>query len=301
MGQGMAGRLLEAGHQLTVFNRTPEKADALVRRGARLAASPREAADGAEAVFVMVSDDEGSRAVWTGADGVLAGDLAPQAFAVECSTVSHDWVTQLGSLAGARGLRFLDSPVTGLPDAAAAGELTLLIGAADADLAAAAPLLRSLASDWLHFGPVGAGTAYKLIINLMGAVQIAAAAEGLALAERAGLDLDQVAHAIASGQAASPQVVRNSGGWPTASTTTWSFRVASAARTPTTACVSPTSSVSARPSATSRSPGSTASWRLASATPTKVTSSRSLAPLRRAPCRAGHAQTPSRQRILAAR
>jgi 3-hydroxyisobutyrate dehydrogenase len=210
MGQGMAGRLLEAGHQLTVFNRTPEKADALVRRGARLAASPREAADGAEAVFVMVSDDEGSRAVWTGADGVLAGDLAPQAFAVECSTVSHDWVTQLGSLAGARGLRFLDSPVTGLPDAAAAGELTLLIGAADADLAAAAPLLRSLASDWLHFGPVGAGTAYKLIINLMGAVQIAAAAEGLALAERAGLDLDRVAHAIASGQAASPQVVRNS-------------------------------------------------------------------------------------------
>jgi 3-hydroxyisobutyrate dehydrogenase len=210
MGQGMAGRLLEAGHQLTVFNRTPEKADALVRRGARLAASPREAADGAEAEFVMVSDDEGSRAVWTGAEGVLAGDLAPHAFAVECSTVSHDWVTQLGSLAGARGLRFLDSPVTGLPDAAAAGELTLLIGAADADLAAAAPLLRSLASDWLHFGPVGAGTAYKLIINLMGAVQIAAAAEGLALAERAGLDLDQVAHAIASGQAASPQVVRNS-------------------------------------------------------------------------------------------
>jgi 3-hydroxyisobutyrate dehydrogenase len=210
MGQGMAGRLLEAGHQLTVFNRTPEKADALVRRGARLTACPRETADGADAVFVMVSDDEGSRAVWTGADGVLAADLAPQAFAVECSTVSHDWVTQLGSLAGARGLRFLDSPVTGLPDAAAAGELTLLIGAADADLAAAAPLLRSLASDWLHFGPVGAGTAYKLIINLMGAVQIAAAAEGMALAERAGLDLDQVAHAIASGQAASPQVVRNS-------------------------------------------------------------------------------------------
>jgi 3-hydroxyisobutyrate dehydrogenase len=206
----MAGRLLQAGHQLTVFNRTPDKADALVRRGARLAACPRETADGADAMFVMVSDDEASRAVWLGADGVLAGDLAPQALAVECSTLSHDWVTQLGSLAGARGLRFLDSPVTGLPDAAAAGELTLLIGAADADLAAAAPLLRSIASDWLHFGAVGAGTAYKLIINLMGAVQIAAAAEGMALAERAGLDLDQVARAIASGQAASPQVVRNS-------------------------------------------------------------------------------------------
>jgi 3-hydroxyisobutyrate dehydrogenase len=100
--------------------------------------------------------------------------------------------------------------VTGLPEAAAAGELTLLIGADDADLADAESLLRPLASNWLHFGPVGAGTAYKLIINLMGAVQIAGAAEGMALAERAGLDLDQVARAIASGQAASPQVVRNS-------------------------------------------------------------------------------------------
>lgn len=210
MGQGMAGRLLAAGHEVTVFNRSPDKAETLVRHGARPATSPRAAADGTEAVFVMVSDDDASRSVWTGADGVLAADLAPGAFAVECSTLSYDWVLELASLAVDRGLRFLDSPVTGLPEAAAAGELTLLIGADDADLADAESLLRPLASNWLHFGPVGAGTAYKLIINLMGAVQIAGAAEGMALAERAGLDLDQVARAIASGQAASPQVVRNS-------------------------------------------------------------------------------------------
>ena len=117
---------------------------------------------------------------------------------------------ELSAAAKARGLRFLDCPVTGLPDSAEAGQLTLLIGGEMADLDAAEPLLRPLAVDWQHFGPAGAGTAYKLIINLMGAVQIAAAAEGMALAERAGLDLDQVARAIASGQAASPQVVRNS-------------------------------------------------------------------------------------------
>lgn len=210
MGRGMAGRLLEAGHEVTVFNRTPGKTAALSARGASSADCPRAAADGTEAVFVMVSDDEASRTVWTGVDGVLAAELAPHAFAIECSTLSHDWVMELASLAGERGLRFLDSPVTGLPEAAAAGELTLLLGAADADLAAAEPLLRPLASNRLHFGPVGAGTAYKLIINLMGAVQIAGAAEGMALAERAGLDLDQVAQAIATGQAASPQVVRNS-------------------------------------------------------------------------------------------
>lgn len=209
MGRGMAGRLLTAGHVVTVFNRTPERAKELVARGASPADCPRAAADGAEAVFVMVSDDEASRAIWAGTDGVLAADLAPQAFAVECSTLSYDWVMELSSLAAARGLRFLDSPVTGLPDVAAAGELTLLVGAADADLAAAQPLLQPLASTRLHFGPVGAGTAYKLIVNLMGAVQIAGAAEGMALAERAGLDLDQVAQAIATGQAASPQVVRN--------------------------------------------------------------------------------------------
>ena len=210
MGAGMAGRLLAAGHELLVYNRTPGKAEALVGAGARLVASPREAASGVDAVFVMVSDDRASQSVWQGADGVLAADLMPGAFAIECSTLSYDWVSELAVATRSRGLRYLDCPVTGLPEAAAAGQLTLLVGADPDDLQAAEPLLRSLAAQWLHFGPAGTGTAYKLIINLMGAVQIAAAAEGMALAERAGLDLDQVASAIASGQAASPQVVRNS-------------------------------------------------------------------------------------------
>jgi 3-hydroxyisobutyrate dehydrogenase len=103
----------------------------------------------------------------------------------------------------------VDSPVTGLPDAAAAGTLTLLVGAESPDLDAARPVFTALATRVLHFGAVGQGTVYKLMINLMGAVQIASAAEGVALAERAGLDLQSVADGIASGQAASPQVVRN--------------------------------------------------------------------------------------------
>lgn len=208
MGQGMAGRLWGAGHELVVHNRTPEKAADLVAAGARWAGSPAEAARGAEAVLVMVADADASRAVWTGPDGVLAAEPAAGALAVECSTLSRDWVLELAELARARGMRYVDCPVTGLPDAAAAGRLTLLVGAAAADLGAAAPLLGCL-GEVLRFGPVGAGTAYKLVINLMGAVQIAAAAEGLALAERAGLDLRLVERAVASGQAASPQVVRN--------------------------------------------------------------------------------------------
>lgn len=209
MGSGMAGRLLSVGHEVVVANRTPERAAALVAAGARLAPSPAEAAAGAEAVIVMVSDDDASRAVWGGPGGALAG-LVPGALAIECSTLSADRVRELAAAARGTGLRYVDCPVTGLPEAAAAGRLTLLVGADQADLDGARPFLEPLAEQILHFGPIGAGTAYKLIVNLIGAVQIAGVAEGLALAERAGLDLDQVVAALALGQAASPQVVRNS-------------------------------------------------------------------------------------------
>ncbi len=209
MGIGMAGRLLFAGHNVTLWNRTRSRGDALEADGAAIADTPRAAAEGADAVFVMVGDDVASRAVWLGDDGILAADLSEGAFAVECSTLSREWVMDLCERATARGLRYIDAPVTGLPPAAGAGELVLLVGADADDLDAARPLLAPLNQQIFHFGPVGAGTAYKLMINLMGAVQIAAAAEGLVIAERAGLDLDQVRQAIEIGQAASPQVVRN--------------------------------------------------------------------------------------------
>ncbi|HEY3338609.1 MAG TPA: NAD(P)-dependent oxidoreductase [Propionicimonas sp.] len=209
MGSGMAGRLLAAGHEVAVANRTPGRAAGLVAAGALLASTAAEAATGADAVIVMVSDDEASRAVWEGPEGALAG-LAPGALAIECSTLSADRVRELAAVAKDLDLRYVDAPVTGLPDAAAAGELTLLVGAEPDDLEAARPFLEPLAAQILHFGPVGAGTAYKLIVNLIGAVQIAGVAEGLALAERVGLDLEQVVAALAIGQAASPQVVRNS-------------------------------------------------------------------------------------------
>ena len=208
MGSGMAGRLLAAGHQLTLYNRNPTRAAALVRDGARLCASPAEASRNADAVIVMVADDIASRDVWLGPGGILTQSLRGT-LAVECSTLSYDWVTELAAEAAKRGLRYLDAPVTGLPETAAAGELTLLVGAQTGDLAAARDILTAFSRRIIHFGAVGCGTAYKLIINMLGAVQIASAAETMALAERAGLDLRVVADAIATGQAASPQVVRN--------------------------------------------------------------------------------------------
>src|SRR5262245_49473433 len=209
MGSGMAARLAAAGHALTVYNRNAARAEAFVRLGARIAGSPRAAAEHADVIIWLTADDESSRAMWLGDRGALAASNAPDALAIECSTLSHDWVLELAGHVRERGFRYVDAPVTGLPDAAAAGTLTLLVGANPADLDAARPVVASLATRVLHFGGVGQGTVYKLMVNLVGAVQIASAAEGLVLAEAAGLDLKLVADAISSGQAASPQVVRN--------------------------------------------------------------------------------------------
>ena len=209
MGLEMATRLIETGHQLNVYNRTASRAEALVRQGAQLFDSPKNACQGVDAVISMVADDSASRAVWLGTDGILVANIAKNGFAIECSTLSHDWVADLSSQCRANGLRYIDAPVTGLPDVAAAGALTLLVGADADDLSSVRGILDSLAQRIIRFGPVGAGTAYKLIINMMGAVQIASAAEGLAIAERAGLNIAAVADAISTSQSASPQVVRN--------------------------------------------------------------------------------------------
>ncbi|HWX04616.1 MAG TPA: NAD(P)-dependent oxidoreductase [Bradyrhizobium sp.] len=209
MGHGMAGRYLDAGFEVAVFNRSRAKADDLIARGARWAASPAAAADGADAVVTMVADDEASRTVWLGKDGA-ASTAKAGTLAIECSTVSYRHALDLARELRARGLVYIDSPVTGLPDAAAAGKLTLLVGAEPADLARARPFLTPLSTTIRHFGAVGSGTVYKLINNLMGAIQIAGIAEGLAIAEKAGLDMKLVLEAVETGVAASPQVIRHS-------------------------------------------------------------------------------------------
>ena len=209
MGRGMAGRYLDAGFAVSVWNRSKAKAEDLIARGAQWATSPEDAAIDADAVVTMVADDEASRAVWLTKDGAAA-TMKAGTIAIECSTVSYKHALDLARELRGRGLTYIDSPVTGLPDAAAAGKLTLLVGADAADLVKARPFLLPLSTTIRHFGAVGSGTVYKLINNLMGAIQIAGIAEGLAIAEQAGLDMKLVLEAIESGVAASPQVIRHS-------------------------------------------------------------------------------------------
>jgi 3-hydroxyisobutyrate dehydrogenase-like beta-hydroxyacid dehydrogenase len=209
MGHGMAGRYLDAGYTVTVWNRSKAKAQDLIARGARWATSPEDAAIDADAVVTMVADDAASREVWLTKDGAAA-TMKAGTLAIECSTVSYQHALDMARELRGRGLIYIDSPVTGLPDAAAAGKLTLLVGAEPADLEKARPFLEPFSTTIRHFGAVGTGTVYKLINNLMGAIQIAGIAEGLAIAEHAGLDMKLVLEAIETGVAASPQVIRHS-------------------------------------------------------------------------------------------
>jgi 3-hydroxyisobutyrate dehydrogenase len=209
MGHGMAGRYLDAGFDVAVWNRSKAKAEDLIARGARWASSPADAADGAEAIVTMVADDGASRAVWLGKDGA-ASKMKAGSLAIECSTVSHQHALDMARELRGRGLIYIDCPVTGLPQAAASGKLTLLVGAEPADLDSAKPYLAPIGDVIRHFGAVGTGTVFKLINNLMGAVQIASLAEGIAMAEQAGLDMNLVAEALATGAVASPQVIRHS-------------------------------------------------------------------------------------------
>src|SRR5260370_38102778 len=206
MGHGMAGRYLDAGFTVAVWNRSKAKAQDLIARGAKWATSPEDAAIDADAVVTMVADDEASRAVWLTKDGAAA-TMKAGTLAIECSTISYQHALHLARELRGRGLVYIDSPVTGLPDAAASGKLTLLVGAEPADLERA---LAPLSTTIRHFRAVGTGTVYKLINNLMGAIQIAGIAEGLAIAEQAGLDMKLVLEAVETGVAASPQVIRHS-------------------------------------------------------------------------------------------
>jgi 3-hydroxyisobutyrate dehydrogenase len=205
MGGGMARRLLGAGFPLTVWNRHPEPVRALQEAGATAAASPREAAAGADVLLAMVADDGASRAVWTGADGALA-DAKPGAVVVECSTISPAWAVELAGLAAARGCAALDAPVTGSKPHAADGQVLFLVGGDAASLDRARPVLEPMSRDIVHLGPAGSGARMKLVNNFLCGVQAASLAEALAFVEASGLDREAALAVLLNGAPGSPLV-----------------------------------------------------------------------------------------------
>ena len=206
MGGGMAGRLLDAGFNITVWNRRRNRTEALVARGARSAATPRAAAADADLVISMVADDAASRAVWLGPDGAIAG-ATRGAVLIESSTLSPVWIAELAAEAAKAGCDLLDAPVTGSRTHAASGDLLFLVGGAAATLERARPALATMGSRGIvHLGPTGSGARMKLINNFVCGVQAAALAEGIALIERLGLDLAKAFPVLADGAPGSPLV-----------------------------------------------------------------------------------------------
>ena len=187
MGSGMAENLAKAGFALTVWNRTAAKAEALCGDRIDVAATPAEAAKDATVVLGMLADDDASRAAWLGADGALAG-MAKGAIAIECSTLSPEWIAELAAAANAKEVRLLDAPVTGSRVQAAGAQLTFLVGGEAATLDEARPVLAAMSKDALYLGPIGSGAQLKLINNFLCGVQVASFAEALVWIERSGLD-----------------------------------------------------------------------------------------------------------------
>lgn len=203
MGSGMARNLLRAGYEPVVYNRSRGKAEELGREGARVAATPAEAAEGAEVVVSMVSDDVAARAVWLGENGALAA-MSPGSVAVESSTVSLEWLRELRSAAASRQVEVLDAPVTGSRDQAAGGQLLFLVGGETQVLERVRPVLEPMAREILYVGPAGSGATLKLVNNFLCGVQVASMAEAFAMVERAGLDRERAINMLLNGACASP-------------------------------------------------------------------------------------------------
>ncbi len=206
MGSAMIKNYLKAGHEVCVYNRTMEKARPLQELGATLAATPKEAVAGVEVIISSLTNDDACRECWNGTQGALQGDFQAQAFAIETSTASVEWVRELAELTQAKGLRFLDCPVAGRPDLANAGKLKVFAGGSVEDVDAMRPVLDAVSAAVIHFGPVGSGLTFKLIYNVMGALHVAATAEGLFACEAAGIDLSVAADAFSNGATGSPHV-----------------------------------------------------------------------------------------------
>jgi len=189
MGRRMAARLVEAGHDVTVWNRTPGAADALQALGARVAASPHAAATDAEFVLAMLYDDDASRSVWLDPQHGAARAMAPGAIAIESSTLTPGWVQELGGALQARGVALLDAPVAGTRPQAEAGQLIYMVGGDAQALEASTPMLRAMGAAVHAVGGAGSGAWLKLAVNALLGTQAVAMAEQLAMLRHAGLDL----------------------------------------------------------------------------------------------------------------
>jgi 3-hydroxyisobutyrate dehydrogenase len=207
MGFPMAGHLAAKGHEVTVYNRTPAKAEAWVaRHKGQAAATPAKAAKGAEFVMACVGNDDDLRQVCTGPDGAFTA-MSPGAVFVDHTTVSATITRKLAGQAAAAGLVFVDAPVSGGQAGAENGQLSIMCGGDPADYARAEPVMASYARICRLIGGSGAGQLAKMMNQICIAGLMQGLSEALAFGQKAGLDGEKVVEVISQGAAGSWQMV----------------------------------------------------------------------------------------------
>ncbi|WP_343502428.1 NAD(P)-dependent oxidoreductase [Alloyangia pacifica] len=207
MGYPMAGHMAKAGHEVTVYNRTAAKADKWVTEfGGRMAPTPREAAEGADFVMACVGNDDDLRGVCLGAEGAFAG-MGEGAVFVDHTTVSSMVTSELWHVAKDNGFGFVDGPVSGGQAGAENGQLVVMCGGDQGDYDAAEPVIDAYAKMCKRLGDSGAGQLCKMVNQICIAGLVQGLSEGLAFAEKAGIDGRAVVEVIGGGAAGSWQMV----------------------------------------------------------------------------------------------
>ena len=206
MGSAMAERLVSQGVTVVLYNRSPDRADALAARiGATVAAHPAEAAHDTDVTISMVADDDAVRDLYDGPDGVAAG-IRAGSVALDMSTVLPATMRTVAPSLKSRGAGVLDAPVSGSVASALGGELTIMVGGEADDLERVRPVLDRLARRVFHLGPLGSGAAMKLAVNTLIFGLNQCVAEGLVLAERSGIDRALAYDVLAASAAGAPML-----------------------------------------------------------------------------------------------
>jgi 3-hydroxyisobutyrate dehydrogenase len=201
MGSRQAASLRRAGFELTVHNRTRERADAwAAEHGGHVAAGPREVGERADVVITMVVDGPQVEAMLLGEDGAAAA-ATPGTLFIDMSTIGPADARRIGAVLAEQGHGFVDAPVTGSAPKAEDGTLTIMAGGSDDDMARAMPLLEAMGEIIVHVGEVGTGQQVKVLSNAVSAVNCATLAQALVVGRRAGVELEALLKVMGAGSA----------------------------------------------------------------------------------------------------
>lgn len=195
MANGMAINFLKNNYTVNIWNRTADKLKELESLGANVCDTPRAVTEKSNIVIECVSDDEASKAVWLGEDGIIAGSDNTKILAT-ASSLSLGWTLELVDVCAQKNFNFIDTPLTGSRFGAENGKLKLLIGGEKNIVEAVTPVLEAISDKIYYFGPSGSGMKFKLVLNALQAIQMDAAAQAIELSQKIGLDVDAVQNAI---------------------------------------------------------------------------------------------------------